>query len=511
MDGTGQFFRIGVFACMTTLMTPLVPCAAAELSASDFALMDRLTFGVTPSGAEHLKTLGAGRWLEEQLHPQDAPGLPAAAEAQIEAMPDVHKFPFDIATAFDQQAQAANKTIDPDQRKAAQQAFQQAMTDRARQAATRSILRALYAPDQLRERMTWFWFNHFNVHQYKANLRILVGDYEDHAIRPFAMGHFRDLLSATLHHPAMLRYLDNADNAAGHLNENYAREIMELHTMGVGSGYAQSDVEQLARILTGVGIDLKPEDPKLKPELQSQLFRQGMFEFNPARHDYGDKTFLGHVIRGRGLAEVDEALDILCRQPATATHISQKLATYFVSDNPPAALVARMAQTFRSSDGDITAVLSTMLHSPEFAASLTTTTKFKDSVQYVMSAVRMAYDSKVILNTLPIQGWLNRLAEGLFNHETPDGYPLTSATWNGPGQMMVRFEIARQIGSGSAGLFKPDVPNATDQPAFPLIQNALFFAGLRQTLSPTTLAALDQAVSPQDWNTLFLSSPEFMY
>jgi uncharacterized protein (DUF1800 family) len=483
---------------------------AAELTAGDFALMDRLTFGVTPSGAEHLKAVGIERWIEEQLHPPAASALPAPVQAQVEAMADVHKFPFDIAVAFDQQAQAASKMTDPDQKKAAQQAFQQAMTDRSRQAAARTILRALYAPDQLRQRMTWFWFNHFNVHQYKANLRILVGDYEDRAIRPFAMGHFRDLLAATLHHPAMLRYLDNADNAAGHLNENYAREIMELHTMGVGSGYAQSDVEELARILTGVGIDLKPEDPKLKPELQSQLFRQGAFEFNPARHDYGDKIFLGHSIKGRGLAEVDEALDILCRQPATASYVSKKLATYFVSDNPPAALVARMAQTFQSSDGDIAAVLSTMLHSTEFAASLKSGTKFKDSVQYVMSAVRMAYDGKVILNTMPIQNWLNRLAEGLFNHETPDGYALTSATWNGPGQMMVRFEIARQIGSGSAGLFKPDIPNATDQPAFPLIQNALFFAGLRQTLSPTTLAALDQAVSPQDWNTLFLSSPEFM-
>ena len=107
--------------------------------------------------------------------------------------------------------------------------------------------------------------------------------------------------TATLRHPAMLRYLDNADNAAGHINENYAREIMELHTMGVGSGYTQEDVEALARILTGVGIDLKPEDPKLKPELQSQLIREGAFEFNPARHDYGDKTFLGHEIKGTGL------------------------------------------------------------------------------------------------------------------------------------------------------------------------------------------------------------------
>src|SRR6201996_84393 len=483
---------------------------AAELTPHDMALLDRLTWGINASSAAHLQAIGAERWLSEQLHPGPDSPLPERAQAQIEAMPDVHKFPFDIAVEFEQQAKTANQTVDPDQKKAAQQAFQQAMNDRAKQAAARSILRALYAPDQLRQRMTWFWFNHFNVHQYKGNIRILVGDYEDRAIRPFALGKFHDLLTATLYHPAMLRYLDNADNAAGHLNENYAREIMERHTMGVGSGYTQADVEALARSLTGVGIDLRQEDPKLKPELQSQLVRAGAFEFNPLRHDYGDKVFLGHTIKGRGLAEVDEAVDILVRHPATAMHLSRQIATYFVSENPPDALVKRMAQTFSSSDGDIAAVLSAMIHAPEFAASLKSPARFKDPVQYAFSAVRLAYDDKVILNTLPIQGWLNRMGEGLFNHETPDGFAMTSASWNGPGQMMVRFEIARQIGSGSSGLFKPEGPNAVDQPAFPLIANALYFNGLRQTLGPTTLAALDQAISPQDWNTLFLSSPEFM-
>jgi len=483
---------------------------AAELTPRDVAMLDRLTWGISASSAAHLQAIGTERWISEQLHPGPDNPLPLRAQAQIEAMPDVHKFPFDIAVEFEQQGSTANQTVDPDQKKAAQQAFQQAMNDRAKQAAARSILRALYAPDQLRQRMTWFWFNHFNVHQYKGNIRILVGDYEDRAIRPFALGKFHDLLSATLYHPAMLRYLDNADNAAGHLNENYAREIMELHTMGVGSGYTQADVEALARILTGVGIDLKPEDPKLKPELQPQLVREGAFEFNPARHDYGDKVFLGHTIRGRGLAEVDEAVEILVRHPATATHLARQIATYFVSENPPEALVQRMAQTFKATDGDIAAVLATMIHAPEFAASLKPAVKFKDPVQYVLSAVRLAYDDKVILNTLPIQGWLNRMGEGLFNHETPDGFAMMSASWDGPGQMMVRFEIARQIGSGSSGLFKPEGPNAVDQPAFPLIANSLYFNGLRQTLGPTTLAALDQAISPQDWNTLFLSSPEFM-
>src|SRR6266436_1469900 len=487
-----------------------VAAEASEFNAHDLVLLDRLTWGINASSAEHLRALGAERWLQEQLHPPANTALPDTVKAQIEAMPDIHKLPFDIAVAFEQQAKSANQVADADQKKAAQQVYQGAMNDRARQAAARSVLRALYAPDQLRERMIWFWFNHFNVHQYRANLRILVGDYEDRAIRPFALGKFSALLAATMHHPAMLRYLDNADNAVGHVNENYAREIMELHTMGVGSGYTQADVEALARILTGVGIDVKPEDPKLKPELQSQLVREGAFEFNPSRHDYGDKTFLGHAIKGRGLAEVDEAIDILVRHPATATHLSRQIATYFVSDNPPEPLVQRMAQTFKATDGDIAAVLSTMVHAPEFTASLKPGSRFKDPVQYVFSAVRLAYDDKVVLNTVPIQGWLNRLSEGLFNHDTPDGYSMTSASWNGPGQMMLRFEIARQIGSGSSGLFKPDVPNAADQPAFPLIQNSLYFNGLRQTLGPTTLAALDQAVSPQDWNTLFLSSPEFM-
>ena len=501
--------------CASSLVTALALSAftsahAADIAPRDLALIDRLTFGANASTVAHLESLGAERWLQEQLHPPTNLTLPEAAQAQIEAMPDVHKLPFDLASALDQQGKAANQITDPDIKKAAQQVYQQGMNDRTRQAAARSILRAIYAPDQLRERMTWFWFNHFNVHQYKANLRVLVGDYEGNTIRPRALGKFRDLLAATLHHPAMLRYLDNADNAVGHINENYAREIMELHTMGVGSGYTQADVEALAHILTGVGIDINAQDPKLKPELMPQLVRDGAFEFNPARHDYSDKMFLGHTIKGRGLAEVDEAIDLLSRHPATALHLSRQIATYFVGDTPPESLVKQMAATFEKTDGDIAAVLATMVHAPEFVATLKPGARFKDPVQYVYSAVRLAYDNKVILNTLPIQGWLNRLAEGLFNRETPDGYSLTSAAWSGPGQMMIRFEIARQIGSGSAGLFKPDVPNAVDQPAFPQLQNALYFNGLRQTLSQTTLAALDQAVSPQDWNTLFLSSPEFM-
>jgi len=478
-------------------------------TSADLALIDAVTFGVSPSSVEAFRAVGAEKWLQGQLLPAANLRMPPAAQAQIDALPMTHRTALELAVEVGAQGRAAGLISDMSQRAAAQQVNQQTMSDIARQAVTRTILRALYAPDQLRERMTWFWFNHFNVHQYNANLRVLVGDYEDHAIRAHALGRFRDLLEATLRHPAMLRYLDNADNAVGHINENYAREIMELHTMGVGSGYTQKDVEELARILTGVGIDMKPDDPKLKPEWQAQLKRDGLFEFNPARHDYGDKVLLGHTVKGTGFDEVEQALDILCHQPATATHISRELAIYFVGDDPPAALVTRMAQSFTQSDGDIAKVLDTLFHSPEFKASLGT--HFKDPVQYVFSAMRLAYDDKVILNTAPIVNWLNRLAEGLYNHQTPDGYSMISSTWSGPGQMTTRFEIARQIGSSQAGLFKPPTPDAVEQPAFPLLQNALYFGVLRQSLGPATRTALDQATSPQDWNTLFLSSPEFMH
>jgi uncharacterized protein (DUF1800 family) len=246
----------------------------------------------------------------------------------------------------------------------------------------------------------------------------------------------------------------------------------------------------------------------MKPQYRDFYIRAGLFEFNPSRHDFGDKLFLGHVIHGSGFGEVDQALDILVSQPATAHHISLQIATYFMGGAPPATLVDRMAETFQRSHGDTAQVLRTLFRSKEFDASLGT--EFKDPVHYAVSAVRLAYDERVILNTGPIQGWLNRMAEGLYNHETPDGYPMVAAAWNGPGQLAARFEIARQIGSGAAGLFKPDVKGALDQPAFPQLQNALYYDGLSQTLGPPTKAVLGQSTSPQDWNTLFLSSPEFM-
>ncbi|HEV7800043.1 MAG TPA: DUF1800 domain-containing protein [Burkholderiales bacterium] len=502
---------VGVLAACASTGTGPQWGGEAKLAASaenQLQILNRVTWGATSSSAQQMSASGTARYIEQQLRPAGHGTLPPEVQAQIDAL-TISQGPLEeLMLELEQRRKDAAAIKEPEQKKPAQQAYQQALTRLAREAASRAILRALYSPNQLQEQMTWFWMNHFNVFQYKNNVRAMLGDYEEQAIRPHALGRFRALLGATARHPAMIRYLDNAQNAANRINENYARELMELHTLGVNGGYTQRDVQELARILTGIGINLGPNAPKIAPDRQSLYVRQGIFEFNPNRHDFGDKSFLGETVKGRGLAEVDEALDRLARHPSTARFVSRKLAVYFVADDPPPALVERMAQRFLSSDGDIADTLRVMFRSPEFADSLGR--KFKDPVHYVISAVRLAYDERPILNTTPVINWLNRMGQGLYNRETPDGYPLTQASWASPGQMTTRFEIARAIGSGSAGLFRSEGPQPTDRPAFPQLSNALYHQSLQKTLRPETLKALNQATSPQEWNTFLLSSPEFM-
>jgi uncharacterized protein (DUF1800 family) len=482
--------------------------ASAQGIGNDIALVDRLTWGLSPSSVADFRAVGEARFLERQLHPSRGADLPPAIQAEIAGFTISQTPMTQRVMVLQQQRKAADALTDPVQKKAARDAYYKVLGQVGREAQLRALLRDVYSRDQMLEQMTWFWTNHFSVYQDKADIRPMLADYEDQ-IRIHALGRFRDLLGAVAHHPAMLRDLDNDQNAVGHVNENYARELMELHTLGVDGGYSQKDVEQLARVLTGLGVRVDPDPPRLKPELQGLYVRRGLFEFNPARHDYGDKQFLGHTIHGRGLGETEEALDMLARSPATARFIARKLAVYFVSDAPPKALVDRLAETFQRSDGDIAEVLKTLFASPEFRASLGA--RFKDPVHYAVSAVRLAYDERPILNAGPMVNWLNRMGEPLYGRQTPDGYPLTEAAWSGPGQMAIRFEIARSVGSGSAGLFKLDAPGSTDQPAFPQVANALYFASLQARLRPATRMALDQASSPQEWNTLFLSSPDFMF
>jgi uncharacterized protein (DUF1800 family) len=313
---------------------------------------------------------------------------------------------------------------------------------------------------------------------------------------------------ATLEHPAMLQYLDNSQNALGHINENYARELMELHTLGVGGGYSQQDVQELARILTGVGVNAG-DAPKLKPELQREYIRRGAFEFNPARHDFGAKLFLGQSIEGKGFGEVEAAVSMIVARPACARFVSRQIAIYFVADNPPPALIERMAQTFLRSDGDLAAVLHTMFMSRELDAELGG--KFKDPTRYVISAVRLAYDGRPIGNTRPMLNWLNGLGEAPYGRPTPDGYPMSELNWASSGQMSRRFEIARSIGAGNAGLFDPEVGRPAGAAGFPQLSNRLYFEAMEPFLASHTRDALNLANSQQEWNTFLLSSPDFNY
>jgi uncharacterized protein (DUF1800 family) len=418
----------------------------------------------------------------------------------------ISREPLDVLVPrLESQRRAAVAAGSDEAKKAALQDYQQELNRLGRESASRHVLRALYSPDQVLEQMNWFWLNHFSVHQYKHDLRAMLGDYED-TIRTHALGRFRDLLGAVAHHPAMLRYLDNDQNAAGHINENYARELMELHTLGVDGGYTQADVQELARVLTGVGVNLTGTAPNLRRELQPFYARRGVFEFHPNRHDFGPKQLLGAPIASHGLPELDEALDRLARHRATARFISRKLALFWMSDDPPQDVVERMARTFEHSDGDIARVLRTLFDTPQFWRAR----KFKDPMRYAISAVRLAYDERPILNTGPILGWLARMGEPLYGRQTPDGYALDSRSWSSAGQMATRFEIARAIGSGSAGLFRGEEPNAGERPAFPQLATPLHYEWRAATLGASTRAALAQANSPQEWNTFLLSSPEFM-
>ncbi len=538
-------------ACLCLAMPASPVLAERTSSQTDLETANRISFGLSPSLVAEIDAKGLDGWLKEQLYPgDDDAGLPPDVAAMIDAMPHLHKSGDDQLTEVAAQrkkaddavkaynaAQGAPATATQPVAPAAPvpaSASTMMMSAAAPVAATppapplsgnqvsntyrgetlteiqnRRVLREIYGHDQVREQMAWFWFNHFNVLWDKGDTVYRMADYEDKALRPHALGRFRDLLEANLRHPAMLQYLDNVQNASGHINENYAREIMELHSMGVGSGYSQADVEALAHILTGVGYAPVSQQIKVPPAQQALLIRDGNFVFNPARHDFSDKVFLGHTIKGSGYAEVQQALDLICQQPATAHFISLKLAKMFVSDQPSDDLVNAMAERFQDSNGDIAQVLDYLFHSREFRKSLKTPL-LKDPEHYIISSMRLAYDDRSLLNPKPVVGWISQLGEPVYAHVTPDGYPLTRNFWNGPGQIEQRFEIARSIGYGYNSLFKPDGVTAPIETTLPALQSSVTRARFDIDLAAPTQSALAQAKAPNEWNTLFLASPDFM-
>ncbi|KAF1045743.1 DUF1800 domain-containing protein [Xylophilus sp.] len=511
---------LGLAACThtppsTSLQRTSTGRPGTILPTTDIAWLDRTGYGADPGAAAQLASVGRAAFLDAQL--KAPPADPPALARQIAALPGLDQSAEQRWRAARAEQQHINNDLkaDPEAQRQARDAYNRAGNDAIVQAQRRHLLRALYSTDPLRERMTWFWMNHFSVYSGKANVRWTLADYEERAVRPHAFGAFRDLVLATLTAPAMLEFLDNAQSAAGRVNENYARELMELHTLGVsggpsGSRYTQQDVQELARILTGVGLNASGQPPKLPPARAALYRRDGLFEFNPARHDFGAKTFLGHRIEGSGFGEVQQAVDILVRDPACARFIAHKLAVYFVADTPPPALVDRMAQTFQRSGGDIAAVLRTLFLAPEFDAALATPEagRLKDPMRYVVSSLRLAYGERPVANLRPVANWLQQLGEPLYGRVSPDGYPLAEGAWASSGQMVKRFEIARAIGNGGGGLFNGDDGKPAAQTGFPQIANRFYYDQIEPTLGAATRDALAKAASQGEWNTVLLSSPE---
>ncbi len=450
--------------------------------------LNRLSFGATAEQIDRVKSTGIEAYIQAQLSPESIPNSPKL-EKQLAKLDKLDLSTQELFQRYLLNPQKRAKLSSQEQekiKKGRRTVYQQAIESH--------LSRAIYSPHQLQEVMTNFWFNHFNVFARKGFGDLLVGNYENQ-IRNHALGNFRDLLGATAKHPAMLLYLDNRLNTAPNspagqrnqtgLNENYARELLELHTLGVDGGYTQEDVIALARILTGWGIIGR----------QARRAGDNGFFFYERRHDFGDKVFLGKTIKGKGAAEVEEALDILTAHPATAHFISYKLAQYFVADRPPNSLVDKLASTFQETDGDITTVLDNLFHSAEFNDPQYYRQKFKTPQQYIFSLVRAADIENPNYNRL--RGMLSRLGMPVFLCPTPDGYAQTQDAWLNPEAMLNRVSLATAIANGA--LDKEDS-----------IDLNTIKASLDNNLSAETKEALAKT-PPRLRAALLLGSPEMMY
>ncbi|HEV2351856.1 MAG TPA: DUF1800 domain-containing protein [Terriglobia bacterium] len=452
-------------------------------------LLSRITFGARPGDVARVRQMGVKAFLDEQLHPQRIDD--SAVEARVAALPTLAMTPEELVENYPQPKPAAQPPAGKAGGRPPQgPAMMQPEGPRRviMELAQEEVLRAVYSQRQLQEVMVQFWMNHFNIFAPKGADRWLTTSFERDTIRPRALGKFEDLLVATAKSPAMLFYLDNWMSATPHptyfgnrgrrmgqpapvfgrrpfgfpgglgrgpfgnpgmarprrparpqpaqnkirrgLNENYAREVMELHTLGVDGGYTQKDVIEVARCLTGWTID--------RPQ------KGGGFIFRPAMHDFGEKTVLGHKIRsGRGMEDGLQVLHLLAHQPATAHFIALKLCRRFVADDPPPAVVDAAARTFLKSDGNIRSVLKTILTSREFDSQAAYRAKVKSPLELVASALR-GLDGQTDAS-VPLLQMIARMGQPMFQYQAPTGFPDRAATWINSGTLLVRINFATAL------------------------------------------------------------------
>jgi uncharacterized protein (DUF1800 family) len=525
------------------------------------SVLNRIGFGARPGDVERVRKLGLERYIDEQLHPSRISD--PDVERRLANLTTLNLSSKQIAEQYEQpllearrerkqDAAAANSSAPPEKPDPAQMQVQQRANGVIVELSEQKILRAIYSNRQLQEVLTDFWFNHFNVDARKGRDRFLLTEYERETIRPHVLGNFRELLGATSRSPAMLFYLDNwlsADPNGPHqangrqpgfgrqarprarffppspgqpqrtqqnnnrrngLNENYARELMELHTLGVDGGYTQKDVTEVARAFTGWTID----NPR----------QGGEFHFEPRIHDEGEKIVLGHKIKAGGAGDGEQVLDILASHPSTARFISTKLARRFVSDIPPPPLIDRMAARFLETSGNLTAVMTLLLTSPEFLSPDAYRAKVKTPFEFVVSAVRAT--GAEIRDARPLVRSLQDMGMPLYQCQPPTGYKDSSDAWTNTGALVSRMNFALALTSGRM----PPPSSPERGPAVDARARAFGMAGrpfvditpaslenwqtsvdaaLGHDLSDTTRSTVAKAATPAQRIALVLGSPEF--
>ena len=489
------WYGILTIICSSLLCLGLIngTVGKSELSqTSQRHILDRLSFGVNSAQLKQVKKEGIEAYIQSQLNPENITESPEL-ENYLAELKSISQEPIELqrkefvdSKKIKQHKLSAARQLEvAESRKESRIKFKEEAIDA-------HLARAIYSPRQLQEVMVDFWFNHFNVFVGKGAIALWVNDYEN-KLRDNAFGNFRDLLAVTATHPAMLIYLDNRENkvskasetkkAVDKLNENYARELMELHTLGVDGGYTQEDVIELAKIFTGWSINIRGA----KEDRQS-------FLFDEKRHDQSEKVFLGHKIEPQGITEGRKALDILATHPATAKFISYKLAQYFVADQPPSSLVDKLAQKFMKSDGNIKVVMETLIHAPEFNDPKYYQQKFKTPYQYIVSLVRISEIEQPDYDR--IRGMISSLSMPIYGCSPPTGYKNTQDVWLNSQAMLQRIGFAAAIANASL--------NKQDPVKYQKIETNL---GKLSAHTTKVIAQSPGKLRP----ALILGSPEAMY
>src|SRR5580765_1923293 len=486
-------------------------------------VLNRLGFGARPGDVDRLRAMGVERYIDEQLHPDRI--TDTDVDRRLAGLTTLKMSSRQIAEEFEipqiqarRARQAAAKNGDDAARPAPQEEMQRRANGPVIELSEQKILRAVYSTRQLQEVLVDFWFNHFNVDARKGADRFMLTEYEREVIRPHVLGRFRDLLEATAKSPAMLFYLDNwmsadpngphverrarvargpfgrpflvepqqmarqSPNAPRGLNENYGRELMELHTLGVDGGYTQKDVTEVARAFTGWTI----QNPRMG----------GGYRFEPRLHDIGQKVVLGHVIKAGGdESDGKQVLDILARYPSTARFIATKLVRRFVADTAPPDLLDRVAARFTETNGDLREVTRAILMSPEFVSAGAYRAKVKTPFEFIVSAVRGTgadvEDGRPLVRQAQEQGM------PLYQCQPPTGYKDTADAWVNTGALVGRMNFALSLASNKMrGLTVSQVPPSASD----LVSGEL---------SESTRATIAKATSAPQIAALTLGSPEF--